>query len=327
MVSFDEVDSGDSEPIPVTEKDGSITHNEANADATVPFPNREDSKNTMVQEDSNNENEENSGFQDGGFDDKQATIPKLNHAKLVTGGEPEIAPSNIISVDDYLVVENVMGDCAIQNANNQENLHSVPDIQMGDFEVDKEFCIDNFNEVFESCFGMDVESPNGQEGLDKDALLESIPKEVEHELQLKEMELEKLLHNSGGVESSIRPNDDEEMEEGEILGEDGVADESFDALSDDVASTEKAHVSEDHFDNSGSNSMKMERRASAGLIQDCLSQNVLHDNLTETQRSGSITPCLENLIPCDRILRENAAENQIASTSENVCVLSNCFYL
>ncbi|KAL8486529.1 hypothetical protein ACS0TY_023283 [Phlomoides rotata] len=341
-----QVDGGDFESIPVSEKDGPVTHNEANADVIVPFPNMEGSKNMIVQEDSNNENKENTGFQDGGFDGKQESIPKMHHAELVTVGEPEAAPPNRISVEDYIVDENLMGDCAIQNASEQKNLDSVFDIQMGDLEVDKEFCIDNFNEVFESCYGMDVESSKGQESRDKGSLLENMPKDAEQELQLKEMELEKLLHYSDGVESSFCPNADEEMEEGEISGEAGVAGETFDALSDDVAShekrtTEKMHASEDHFDNeelfgkdedegrpphetfdrsvvnSGSNFMKMERRTLVGQMQDCLSQNVLHDNHTESQRGGAITPCLENLTPRGRILQENAAENQIPSTTEN----------
>lgn len=345
----------------MSEENRSITRNAVNStDVLVPLPNSKSSEDPIVQETSNGENKENTGFQDGGSDGKQATIPKLHHIDLVTDGKQEVSSSNTISVEDFLVVEDQAGDCAIQNAKEQENVNSVLNIQMNEFGtlkevgVDKELYFRHFNEVLDSCFGMDmvVESSKAvQDSQKKGSVLEeNIPKDAEHELQLKEMELEKLIYNSGDVESSFCLNADEEIEEGEISGEAGVADESFDALSEDAASlgertTEKVHASEGYFDkeelfykdedgrrpqhemsdrslvnivNSKSNSMKVESRTPAGQMQDCHSQNVFHGSHMETQRSGATSPCLENLTPSGRILRENAAENQASVTTEKV---------
>ncbi|KAI3443619.1 hypothetical protein Pfo_000284 [Paulownia fortunei] len=345
-----QVDSGDLELRQVSEENGSITPSEANStDVLVPLPNSKESEDTLAQETSTGEKKENINSQDGGFDGKQETVPNLDHINLVTDGEQEVAPANSISFEDLLVVENQTGDCAVQFAKEQENVNSVLDIRMDDFvtleelEVDKEFSICDFSEVLDSCFGMDMVIESSKAGEDSQengtVLGENIPKEAEHELLLKEMELEKLINSSGAVESSCRLNADEEIEEGEISG---------DALYEDAVSLgertkETVYASEDSFDkeeficndedrgrrqhemsdpslvdivNSNSSSMKVESRITAGQMQDCHSQNVFRDSHMETQRSGPIATCLEDLTPSSIILRENADDNQISATTE-----------
>ncbi|KAK6120406.1 hypothetical protein DH2020_045886 [Rehmannia glutinosa] len=351
----EEVDAGDFEVRPLSEENGSITSHEVNLKAVlVPLPDSKQSEDTLVKETTSGENKENINFQDGGFDCNQATIPKLDGIKKVADGEQEVAPANSSSIGGVLMVNNQTGDCAIQIAKEQVNADIVLDNQMDDFgtleelKLDNEFSIHDYSEVLDSCFVMDmvIESSKTVEDSQENGtvLEENIPKEAEHELQLKEMELEKLIHSSGAVDSPCCLNADEEMEEGEIPGEAGVVDASFDALYEDAASlgertTETVHASEYSFDkeeficndddrgcrqhqisdptpnnivNSDCNSMKVESRTTAGLMQDCHSQNVFRDSHVENQRSGSVAPCFENL----SILRENAAENQMSASFE-----------
>ncbi|KAK6147696.1 hypothetical protein DH2020_018608 [Rehmannia glutinosa] len=343
----EEVDAGDFELRPLSEENGSITSHEVNLKAVlVPLPDSKQSEDTLVKETTSGENKENINFQEGGFDYNQATVPKLDGINKVTDGEQEVAPENSSSIGDVLMVNNQMGDCAIQIAKEQVNADIVLDNQMDDFgtleelKVDNEFSIHDYSEVLDSCFVMDmvIESSKTVEDSQENGIVleENRPKEAEHELQLKEMELEKLIHSSGAVDSSCCLNADEEMEEGEISGEAGVVDASFDVLYEDAASlgektTEMVHASEYSFDKEElicndedrgclqhqisdptPNNIVNKSRTTAVLMQDCHSQNVFRDSHVENQRSGPVAPFFENL----SILQENAAENQMSASFE-----------
>ncbi|KAL0346706.1 UNVERIFIED_CONTAM: Zinc finger CCCH domain-containing protein 65 [Sesamum calycinum] len=162
------------------------------------------------------------------------------------------------------------------------------------------------------------------------------------------MELENLIYNSGVMGLSCHINADEEIEEGEISGEAGIADASLDALPEDAVSlgertTEMVHASEDYFDkekfncndgdrehgrhemsdpplvnlvNSDSNCREVQSRTSTGKMQECHSQNVFHDNNMNTQRSGPVAPSAENPTPSGRNVQEDAAENRTPAATE-----------
>ncbi|KAG8376662.1 hypothetical protein BUALT_Bualt09G0087100 [Buddleja alternifolia] len=344
-------ESGDAESEPVSEQNGSINHDEAGSvGVLVPTPNCKEFEDTVVKETSTGKSKENAGFQDGGFDGDQITVPNL-----VIDGEQEVTPANRVSSEDFLVVENRTGDCAVEIAREQENMNTVVDINIDDFgpseqlEVDNEFSVCDFSEVFDSCFGVEMVAESSKAGEDRQqndtSLEESMPKEAEHELQLKEMELEKLIHDSS-VEPPSCHTADEEIEDGEISGEVWVADEPLDASSEDVVShggAERVRASADSFDkeeficseedgghlrhdvsepslvnivNSDNNRMQVELRKTARQMQDCHSQNVFRDSYMESPRISPIAPYLKNLTPSSKILPENAAENPIYATTE-----------
>lgn len=345
------------------EENGSTAHNEVNSvDASVPHHKSKVLDDTVVQATTVSENKENFCFQDRGNDGKSTTEPQVDHMNVVRVGEHEVDPANKIS-GDFLDFQNQIGDCAVHVAKDQgnENMKNVTDTQMamsefgtvGELEVDKEFCIDDFSEVLDSCFGMDmvVESSKAGEEAQENRIFweDNIPKEAEYELQLKEMELEKLMHNSGVVELSCQLNADDEIEEGEISGDAGLADGSFDVLSEDASSmgdrkTQVVHAYEDcitkeltsndedrglrqheisdpwlvNVVNSHTDPMKMESRTSVQKMQDYHSHNVSNNIHRENKKIGPQDTCLENLTPPGRILQENAADNQISGTTEKV---------
>ncbi|KAL6554950.1 hypothetical protein OROGR_006208 [Orobanche gracilis] len=345
-----DVDGGDSQPRPVMEENGSISNIEVNLEpVSVLPPYSKQSKDTLVKETSIGVNKENVNFQDGVFDRNQATAPKLDHINLVIDGGHEVSPENSINSGDLLVAENKTGDFAIQ----VDKAHGNPMDGLGIFEelqVDNDFSVDDYSEVLDPCFGMDMvieSSKTSVQNKENDTVLEeNISKDAEHGLQLKEMELEKLIYSSDAVDSSYCQNADEEIEEGEISGNAGVADAYFDELYEDAASleertTEMVHASEDYFHreevtccdedkeyrrhqmpdpslinkvNNDCNSMEVERR-SAGEKHDCPSQNVHHDSHMETKKTGHIVPCLEKQ-SSGRNLQENASENQMSATFE-----------
>ncbi|KAL3642937.1 hypothetical protein CASFOL_013752 [Castilleja foliolosa] len=358
QLQIQEVDGDDSQSRQVSKENGSIPPNEVNSKAVlVSLPNSKYSEDPVVKESSNGEDKENNG----GFDCNQATTPKLDHINLATDGELEVAPANSISNGDSFVVENQTGDCAILAGNEHDDANIVLDNQMDDLGtmeeliVDEEFSIADYSDVLDSCFGMDMvtePSKGVDDSKENDTVLkENILKETEHELQLKEMELEKLIFSSGAVNPSSCQNADEEIEEGEISGEAGVADASFDALNEDVASlgetrTEVVHapnhyINKEEFTrnddeergcrqhqlsgpsqvdlvNKDCNSVKVGSRTTDGVMQDCHSQNVFHDSYMEIQRNSRIKPCSKRQSPPGSDVQENAAENQMATTSEKV---------
>ncbi|KAH6779098.1 hypothetical protein C2S52_010335 [Perilla frutescens var. hirtella] len=323
-------------PEHVNEEDGcgSITLSEViSTNVLVPHPNITGSEDKVVRETSDGETKENTCIQY--FDGKQATPPKLHQPELVREGEQELTPSNEISVEDYLVAQEQVDDSAVQNTMELENVNNVLDIQMDDLKVarlDKDSCFHHLNEALDSCFGPVMIAQ------DKGTLLEeNVLKDVVCELQMKEMELAKLINSSGDTEAPICQSDGE-IEEGEISGDDGVAEESFDALSECAAvgeeTTENLHASEGNFDSDkllcedidrgcqqhGMSDLSLvnivKSRIPAGRLQDYNSQDFPHGSHTETPKSSDMLHHLDNRSPSGRILQANAAENQIYITTE-----------
>ncbi|KAL0308481.1 UNVERIFIED_CONTAM: Zinc finger CCCH domain-containing protein 65 [Sesamum radiatum] len=347
-----QVDTGDVELRRVSEEKRSIACQEVNpVDSLVPLPSNEESKDSLAQGASVGKNKEHV-FEDGGFDGKQAALPNLDHIRLLTDGEQEVIPENRNNVGDFFVNENQTSDSAIRTAEDRENGNSFNDIvTLEQLELDETFSIQEFSEVLDGCFGVDMvieSSKAGEDRQEKVTVEENLPKEAEHELKLKEMELENLIYNSGVMGLSCHINADEEIEEGEISGEAGIADASLDALPEDAVSlgertTEMVHASEDSFDkekfncndgdrehgrhemsdpplfnlvNSDSNCREVQSRTSTGKMQDCHSQNVFHDNNMNTQRSGPVAPSAENPTPSGRNVQEDAAENRTPAATE-----------
>ncbi|XP_011093751.1 uncharacterized protein LOC105173629 [Sesamum indicum] len=347
-----QVDTGDVESRRVSEENRSIACQEVNPiDVLVLIPSSEESKDPLAQGASVGKNKEHVGFKDGGFDGKQEALPDLDHTRLITDCVQEVIPENRNNMGDFVVVENQTSDSAIWTTEDQDNGNSFRDIvTLEQLEVDQDFSIQDFSEVLDGCFGMDMaieSSKVGEDHQENVTMEENISKEAEHDLKLKEMELENLIYNSGVVESPCHINDDAEIEEGEISGEAGIADASLDALSENAVSlgertTEMVHGSKDSFDkeeficnygdrkrgrhemsdpllvnlvSSDSNCREVESRTSAGKMQDCHSQSVFNDNNMKTQRSGSVTPS-ENPTPCGRNVEENAAENRTSAATE-----------
>lgn len=185
----------------------------------------------------------NVGFQDGDFDDELTTVSELGCANLVTNGEEVITRADGMSCGDFLIGGNLHVDCAVQIAKEQENLDSLHVGSMGQLTVDTEFSIDDFSEVLDSCFGGDMVSelpkPGNNSKENNSALEVNTSKEFEHQVQLKEMDLGKLVSTSGM---------DEDIEEGEIYVEAGVCDMSIDPLSNNAASLGRIsfHISDDN---------------------------------------------------------------------------------
>ncbi|GFP84480.1 zinc finger CCCH domain-containing protein 65 [Phtheirospermum japonicum] len=177
---------------------------------------------------------------------------------------------------------------------------------MEELVVDEEFSIADYSEVLDSCFGMDMVIEPSKRAYSEEngtVLEDNIFKEAEHELQLKEMELEKLIFSSGAVNSSSCQNANEEIEEGEISGEAGVADASFDALNEDMV-----HASEDYFNKEElTHNDNEDRGCRQHQMSDPSLINVVNNDCN-SMKVGSRTT--------DGDFQENAAENQMAATFE-----------
>ncbi|KAL7136768.1 hypothetical protein ABFS83_10G053100 [Erythranthe nasuta] len=288
------VDSDDSVLRPAFQENGSPVRNEVDSvDVLAPYPNCKVPEDTLVQETTVSENREKNCFQDGVIDGKNITEAKVDRVNVIKDAEHE-------GSRNLSVVENQMDDFDIHVSKDQENASGVLDIQMEGLEVDKDFCIGDFSEALDSCFDMDtvVElSKSGENGM---VLEENIPKETEFELKVKEMELEKLVHNSAVVEPSCCLNaNDDDMEEGEISGEDEFVDAPFDALSEFAV-----HASDGSSDKE---------------------KDTCHD---EDRGREKTDPSLVNVVNSDTDfmevesrttfgkMQENAAEDQICATTE-----------
>ncbi|KAL0283917.1 UNVERIFIED_CONTAM: Zinc finger CCCH domain-containing protein 65 [Sesamum angustifolium] len=308
------VDTGDVELRRVSEEKRSIVCQEVNpVDSLVPLPSNEESKDSLAQGASVGKNKEHV-FEDGGFDGKQAVLPNLDHIRLLTDGEQEVIPENRNNVGGFFVNENQTSDSAIWTAEDRENGNSFNDIvTLEQLELDGTFSIQEFSEVLDGCFGVDMvieSSKAGEDRQEKVTVEENLPK-AEHELKLKEMELENLIYNSGVMGSSCHINADEEIEEGEISGEAGIADASLDALPEDAVSlgertTEMVHASEDSFDKEKFNCNDGDREHGRHEMSDPPLVNAVNSD----------TPSAENPTPSGRNVQEDAAENRTPAATE-----------
>ncbi|KAL7095978.1 hypothetical protein ACP275_10G056700 [Erythranthe tilingii] len=291
-----QVDSDDSVR-PAFEENRSIARNEVNSvDVLAPCPNSKVPKDTLVQETTVGENREKFCFQAGIIDGKNTTESKIDHVNVVKDVEHE-------GSRNLSVVENQMDDFDFHVSKDQENANGVLDIQMEGLEVDKDFCIGDFSEALDSCFDMDtvVElSKSGEDGQENRMVLEeNIPKETKCELKAKEMELEKLVHNSAVVEPSCCLNADGDMEEGEISGEDEFVDAPFDALSEFAV-----HASDGSSDKEKDTCNDEDR----GREKTDLSLVTVVNNDTDFMEVESRTPFGK--------MQEKAAKDQICATTE-----------
>ncbi|XP_051117063.1 zinc finger CCCH domain-containing protein 65-like [Andrographis paniculata] len=353
-----QVDSGHTESRPVSEENLSINDDKVIfTDLLGPPAHGTDSRNELVQEISTGEHKDNFGLQEVNCDE-HTVGSNLDHINLKHDGKQDIAPSSTSRAVDLLTDGNQRGDCAIRSDKEQTIANSMIDIQMGDLgaleqlEVDKDFSVSDFSEIFDSCFDMDMVvhrsdtvSGNQENGM---VLEEGTHKKSVLELQLKQMELEKLIYNSGVVELTSCPNTNGEMEEGEISDDFMAIDASFDTLSEDVVlmqgktvemetasqavpgkeeficdaevredmQHEMAVASLDGLVNRDNNCTRMESRTAAAHVQGSSENNVVSDGEAGTRSSGPRVPCVKNGTPSDIILQQNAAESQLSDTIE-----------
>ncbi|XP_073132507.1 uncharacterized protein [Henckelia pumila] len=161
------------------------------------------------------------------------------------------------------------------------------------------------------------------------ALEVNTSKEFEHQVQLKEMELEKLVSTSGV---------DEEIEEGEIYVEAGVCDMSIDPLSNDAASLGRIsiHTSEnngykedftcksddrrfprhDTRVDKENDCMKMEHRASSRPSLDIQALSSVDGDDMETQGFDTVPTFFETLPLSGIILQKHIHDNPISATTK-----------
>ncbi|XP_047949924.1 uncharacterized protein LOC125195758 isoform X2 [Salvia hispanica] len=336
--------------VKVCEEDGSITHDQVISTETLaPHLNSKGSEDKVVLETFDGEGKENNGVRD--FDGEHETGSKLHQPELVRDSEKQLTPPNEISIEDYMVVEEKADDCAARNAKELENVNSILDIEMDDIgtlknvELGKDSCFDRFNDVFDSCFGSDVAVESLESRLlsqEKGSVSEvNLVKDMDYELQMKEMELEKLIFSSGNTEASLCQNAGR-IEEGEISGDVGIADESFDAslggetlensdatkgyidrdklLSEDTDRGRQQHgmssPSLANVANIESNPKDEKNRLPARQLRDYHDLDDLRPSHMKTPKRRD-TPCgLDKQTPPGRILLENAAENQTSITTE-----------
>ncbi|XP_057766306.1 zinc finger CCCH domain-containing protein 65-like isoform X2 [Salvia miltiorrhiza] len=323
---------------PACGEDGFITHSQViSTDILVPHPNSKGSEDQVVQETPDGEGKENNVFQD--CDSKHATTPKLHQPDLAGDSEKQLTPPNEIGIEDYMVVEEKADDCAAQNTKELENVNRVLDIEMDDFgtlkdvELENDSCFYQFSEVLDSCFGSDVaveSSESRQLSQEKGTVSkENLVKNMDYELQMKEMELEKLIYSSGNTEAPLCQNAGE-IEEGEISGDAGISGEE---------ALENLHVSEGHFDrdkllredtdrgrqqhkisdpslvniaNIESNPKNVKNRIPARQLQDYHDLDVLRSSHMKIPKRSDTPRCLdaENQINITTEMDENAGKNK-----------------
>ncbi|XP_051131078.1 zinc finger CCCH domain-containing protein 65-like [Andrographis paniculata] len=353
-----QVDNGNTESIPVFEENLSINNDKGTwTDLLGPLAHGKDSRNELVQEISTGEDKDNFGLQEEVNCDKHAAGSILDHINLKQDGKQDIAPSSTSRAVDLLTDMNQREDCAIQSDKEQTIENSMFDIQMGDLgalerlEVDKDFSVSDFSEILDSCFDMDMvfhTSDTVSESQENGLILEEgTKKNSVLELQLKEMELEKLMYNSGVGESTSCPSANGEMEEGEISDDFMAIDASFDTLSEDIVLMQEKTVEMEHASqaapgkeficdaevsgdmqhemadaslietmNRDNNCTRIESRTTVAHVEDSCVKSVASDGEAGTQSSGPRVSCVENGTPVDIIIQQNAAESQLSDIIE-----------
>ncbi|CAK9159204.1 unnamed protein product [Ilex paraguariensis] len=216
-------------------------------------PNHMESESWIVLKKSE-ENGEVIGSEDRDCRHKVIRVDGLDHVNAM------VHDINVNSVGEGSQTTN--GGVGLRLINNQEDYLNDPEPHMEEsghkeqLQVDQELSIGEACETIDSCFGIDMIA--GIAGTTKPGEINEetrsnveryFSEEVELELHQKEMELEKLITCSKGrpMDSSLCVTADEEMEEGQISGDDGVYDESMDFSHEDVVSLEKKKVEQVKF--------------------------------------------------------------------------------
>ncbi|XP_073047685.1 LOW QUALITY PROTEIN: uncharacterized protein [Primulina eburnea] len=205
----------------------------------------------------------------------------------------------------------------------------------GTADMDNKFSIADFSEVLDSCFGGDMVSESSKWGnnskVNNFALEVNTFEDFEHQVQLKQMELEKLVSTSGM---------DEEIEEGEIYGELGsvICQLMIDPLCINAASLGRISIqtSEDNgykqdftckSEDLGfprrdtcvikeNDHVKVEHRASSRPSLDIQSQSSAVDDGMETQGFDAIPNYLESLPLTEMILEKRINDDPISAITK-----------
>lgn len=206
------------------------------------------------------DNSHGTGLHDGGFDQAQKLlIDELEH--IMKGNEEFVCDNNCKLVTTPLE-ENQSGSDAVTFSNSLEEHADLQPIVveerrcMGQQKVDGEHWGQNICE----CLNLSLDksmtnkvSKPGDESEDKSSLCQTHELGVHHEMQQKEIEVEKPVCASGPMSSPNHMIEDGEMEEGEVSGDFEMDDRSVSMFPEDVVLLEqkkvnKTQVSEDIID-------------------------------------------------------------------------------
>ncbi|XP_027068417.1 uncharacterized protein [Coffea arabica] len=186
-----------------------------------------------------NETKEVHGFQDGGADTLNE-VDGLDPTDIKVQGKETVTQDNNVNLVDSSVVNNQT--CEVPH---EKDICNVVDFHR-EFSPRRELNV--FNEPFIKEVPETVSSSVDIDGIaDMSIPVESndamnptmeghLPKGLEHELHLKQKELEKLVSTSGNLDLSFGAIEDDEIEEGEISGE---ISEEMDLLYEDAVSLEE----------------------------------------------------------------------------------------
>lgn len=194
---------------------------------------------SLVQQESPVDDGQVHGFQDGG-NDTVNEVDRSDRMDVTEQGNEVVMQDNNVTFVDSSVVKNPTCDIP-----DEKDMGNVMDFHQ-EFSCRRELKVFNepfVNEVPETVSSSvdmdeiaDMSIPDKSSNEKSPAMEGHLTEDLEHALQLKQKELEKLVSSSGNLDLSLCDTEDGEIEEGEISG--GV-DEAKDLLFEDAVSSEE----------------------------------------------------------------------------------------
>ncbi|EPS68471.1 hypothetical protein M569_06301 [Genlisea aurea] len=266
-------------------------------------------------------------------------------------GKKEAYPLNGTGEMEIGVVKTQKVDCVSEIVHEKESGNACSDMQMdefgncGELPVDDDLFIHDFSEVLNTCMSVDMTSESLEDGEKIDGShipTGKPPDEIEHELQLKELEMKKLLQNSCELAMPDRLTANDEIEEGEISAEDWVCNESTNSLPENVLMVEeRAGCMVQASENSIQKGKNSDQDSVCEILDDrnnvgsettdatsCAQQKFgfaslkpLSNNTVESNVNVTMVSHLEESVPSGNIfLQEHATEHQNSITTIEVCI-------
>ncbi|KAA8523263.1 hypothetical protein F0562_009686 [Nyssa sinensis] len=205
-----------------------------------------DSKNFLIERDI--ESSEVFGFHGRGFNHDHMEVDELDNVNKIEENE-KLVNNTANNLANSLEEGNPSGD-VVALANNQEDQFSLQEIHMqesgngGQLEEEKYSC--NVTEAVDSSLDIKMITDSAILHVNSEERSSSekrnVSEEVEHEMQQKDMELEKSVSTCGVMNSPLRVTADGELEEGEISWDFEIFDQSLDLLLEDAVSSEAKMV-------------------------------------------------------------------------------------
>ncbi|KAL3535593.1 hypothetical protein ACH5RR_004054 [Cinchona calisaya] len=182
------------------------------------------------------------GFQDGG-NDTPNEVDRLDPINITEQGKEVVMQENNVNLLDSSIVKNQTCDIP-----DEKDICSVVDLLQElsprrELKVLNEPSVNEVPETVSSSINMvvttDMSIPVESSNKTSPAIEGHLSGGLEHELQLKQKELEKLICTSGNLEPFLCETEDGEIEEGEIPGQ---IDEAMDLLFEDAVSLEEKNL-------------------------------------------------------------------------------------